>query len=338
MKYRIFKTNTILKHLSHSKDCKAYYSELELKDLEHKSEKYSKEKKSKLQSNIYYWHDQRLRQIDKKIDSAIKAIGIRETDEEGWKSYKKCNRRIFLKFKAKISKVKTTLKEKCTHMKTERMNYWDTWLFDEITEYLPLSYKTDLEERISDWRAEITEEIKSTYKHLNNEIRDTVDPYWNDVGGVMSIQYDKDEIHFSKWQEQLHYLKSRRTLRIDFAELWNYIDFRHNNSYELILEKTMSLANEIKSKMLEPFEFPHYGRLKNQYDLLKDIPQAYKQLDNHHEIFSIKHLENTNRWHHWSDGREFIITETNEYFPYKDCKKCKLVPTYLVHHETTKCK
>ena len=327
---RYFQTNTILKHLSSSENCKSYYSELELKDLEKKSKKHIREKKSKLQSNIYYSNDQWLRKIDKKINSAIIAISFPETDEEGWKSYKKADMRICNKYKNKIYKISSKLQEKCTFIKTMRMDYWNFWLFNEVAEYLPLTYVGKMEERLKKWRAEIIKEIKCTYKHLKKEIADTVDPCWKYVVH-WGLKLDRNEIYFIRPENYpgRGYLKSRKTLQIEFKELWNYIDFRHDNSYELILEKTMSFANEIKSLMIEPYEFLHYNRLKNQYDLVKDIPEEYKKLHNHNQIFIIKHLESSDR-----SSDEYIITETGEFFPFKECYRCMEGPT---HNETSKC-
>ena len=257
-----FKSNTILKHLKSPKVlCISEYHSYEIEELEDMS------KMRKAMANSIWKrnskkndpdHYRRIKQdltIRRKINRSIKECNVRN--------------------------VKKALMDKIAFERNEMLSIWNEYLFNETPSVFM--------HHIAQWRKEIVSEINETYRHLKEEIADTTGHYcylgkprmasdFNSYYNHSSVVYEKnamvliskasecivnDKVIFISKGTKYTILKS--SIAQEMESLLHYIEWRLENSYALIVWKTIKFAEEINKKMAEEY-FEYYIEITTQKD------------------------------------------------------------------------
>ena len=257
-----FKSNTILKHLKSPKVlCISEYHSYEIEELEDMS------KLRKAMANSIWIrnskknnpdHYRRIKQdltIRRKINQSIKECNVRN--------------------------VKKALMDKIAFERNEMLSIWNEYLFNETPSVFML--------HIAQWRKEIVSEINETYRHLKEEIADTTGHYCylgkpsmaSDFNSYYNHSYVVDEknalVLISKASECIvndkviciskgtKYTILKSSIAQEMESLLHYIEWRLENSYALIVWKTIKFAEEINKKMAEEY-FEYYIEITTQKD------------------------------------------------------------------------
>ena len=149
---------------------------------------------------------------------------------------------------------------------------------------MPLKTKVD----VSDWKNEIKEELEETFQHLQNEVHTTIYHYTanpkdrprNSYLNHDSFEVFQDTVLFISGQS-IKYRIFKQKIKRDMESLRHYVNFRLENSLELIIAKTVQLANNIKIS-LSVEDFPSYALINSKER--KTEPQEYIPLDHLNEI------------------------------------------------------
>ena len=274
-----FKSNTILKHLKSPKVlCISEYHSFEIEELEDMS------KMRKAMANSIWIrnskknnpdHYRRIKQdltIRRKINQSIKECNVRN--------------------------VKKALMHKIAFESNEMLSIWNEYLFNETPSVFM--------HHIAQWRKEIVSEINETYMHLKEEIADTTGHYCylgkpsmaSDFNSYYNHSYVVDEknalVLISKASECIvndkviciskgtKYTILKSSIAQEMESLLHYIEWRLENSYALIVWKTIKFAEEINKKMAEEY-FEYYIEITTQKDDsgLKFYDSGLKEFKNH---------------------------------------------------------
>ena len=257
-----FKSNTILKHLKSPKVlCISEYHSFEIEELEDMS------KMRKAMANSIWIrnskknnpdHYRRIKQdltIRRKINRSIKECNVRN--------------------------VKKALMDKIAFERNEMLSIWNEYLFNETPSIFML--------HIAQWRKEIVSEINETYRHLKEEIADTTGHYcylgkprmasdFNSYYNHSCMVIEKNSmVLISKASECIvndkvifiskgtKYTILKSSIAQEMESLLHYIEWRLENSYALIVWKTIKFAEEINKKMAEEY-FEYYIEITTQKD------------------------------------------------------------------------
>ena len=267
-----FKSNTILKHLKSPKVlCISEYHSFEIEELEDMS------KMRKAMANSIWIrnskknnpdHYRRIKQdltIRRKINRSIKECNVRN--------------------------VKKALMDKIAFESNEMLSIWNEYLFNETPSVFMF--------HIAQWRKEIVSEINETYRHLKEEIADTTGHYcylgkprmasdFNSYYNHSCVVHEKNAmVLISKASECIvndkvifiakgtKYTILKSSIAQEMESLLHYIEWRLENSYALIVWKTIKFADEINKKMAEE-NFEYYIEIKTQKD-----DSGLKEFKNH---------------------------------------------------------
>ena len=257
-----FKSNTILKHLKSPKVlCISEYHSFEIEELEDMSKMRKAMTKSIWMRNSKKNNPDHYRRI--KQDLTIR----RKINQ----SIKECN----------VRNVKKALMHKIAFESNEMLSIWDEYLFNETPSVFM--------HHIAQWRKEIVSEINETYMHLKEEIADTTGHYCylgkpsmaSDFNSYYNHSYVVDEknalVLISKASECIvndkviciskgtKYTILKSSIAQEMESLLHYIEWRLENSYALIVWKTIKFAEEINKKMAEEY-FEYYIEITTQKD------------------------------------------------------------------------
>ena len=257
-----FKSNTILKHLKSPKVlCISEYHSFEIEELEDMSKMRKAMTKSIWMRNSKKNNPDHYRRI--KQDLTIR----RKINQ----SIKECN----------VRNVKKALMHKIAFESDEMLSIWDEYLFNETPSVFMF--------HIAQWRKEIVSEINETYRHLKEEIADTTGHYCylgkprmaSDFNSYYNHSYVVDEknalVLISKASECIvndkvifiskgtKYTILKSSIAQEMESLLHYIEWRLENSYALIVWKTIKFAEEINKKMAEEY-FEYYIEITTQKD------------------------------------------------------------------------
>ena len=257
-----FKSNTILKHLKSPKVlCISEYHSFEIEELEDMSKMRKAMTKSIWMRNSKKNNPDHYRRI--KQDLTIRRKINR--------SIKECN----------VRNVKKALMHKIGFESDEMLSIWDEYLFNETPSVFMF--------HIAQWRKEIVSEINETYMHLKEEIADTTGHYCNlgkpsmasDFNSYYNHKYVVDKknalVLISKASECIvndkviciskgtKYTILKSSIAQEMESLLHYIEWRLENSYALIVWKTIKFAEEINKKMAEEY-FEYYIEITTQKD------------------------------------------------------------------------
>ena len=257
-----FKSNTILKHLKSPKVlCISEYHSFEIEELEDMSKMRKAMTKSIWIRNSKKNNPDHYRRI--KQDLTIRRKINR--------SIKECN----------VRNVKKALMHKIAFESNEMLSIWDEYLFNETPSVFM--------HHIAQWRKEIVSEINETYMHLKEEIADTTGHYCylgkpsmaSDFNSYYNHSYVVDEknalVLISKASECIvndkviciskgtKYTILKSSIAQEMESLLHYIEWRLENSYALIVWKTIKFAEEINKKMAEEY-FEYYIEITTQKD------------------------------------------------------------------------
>ena len=269
---KLFKSNTILKHLKSPKVlCISEYHSFEIEELEDMSKMRKAMTKSIWMRNSKKNNPDHYRRI--KQDLTIR----RKINQ----SIKECN----------VRNVKKALMHKIGFESDEMLSIWDEYLFNETPSVFM--------HHIAQWRKEIVSEINETYMHLKEEIADTTGHYCylgkpsmaSDFNSYYNHSYVVDEknalVLISKASECIvndkviciskgtKYTILKSSIAQEMESLLHYIEWRLENSYALIVWKTIKFADEINKKMAEE-NFEYYIEIKTQKD-----DSGLKEFKNH---------------------------------------------------------
>ena len=259
---KLFKSNTILKHLKSPKVlCISEYHSYEIEELEDMSKMRKAMTKSIWMRNSKKNNPDHYRRI--KQDLTIRRKINR--------SIKECN----------VRNVKKALMHKIAFESDEMLSIWDEYLFNETPSVFM--------HHIAQWRKEIVSEINETYMHLKEEIADTTGHYCylgkpsmaSDFNSYYNHSYVVDEknalVLISKASECIvndkviliakgtKYTILKSSIAQEMESLLHYIEWRLENSYALIVWKTIKFAEEINKKMAEEY-FEYYIEITTQKD------------------------------------------------------------------------
>ena len=270
-----FKSNTILKHLKSPKVlCISEYHSYEIEELEDMSKL-----RKAMASSIWKRnakkndpdHYRRIKQdlnIRRKINLSMNKITIEKKQE--WCS-----------FIGIMRNVKKALMDKIAFERNEMLSIWNEYLFNETPSVFM--------HHIAQWRKEIVSEINETYMHLKEEIADTTGHYCylgkpsmaSDFNSYYNHSYVVDEknalVLISKASECIvndkviliakgtKYTILKSSIAQEMESLLHYIEWRLENSYALIVWKTIKFAEEINKKMAEEY-FEYYIEITTQKD------------------------------------------------------------------------
>ena len=257
-----FKSNTILKHLKSPKVlCISEYHSFEIEELEDMSKMRKAMTKSIWMRNSKKNNPDHYRRI--KQDLTIR----RKINQ----SIKECN----------VRNVKKALMHKIAFESDEMLSIWDEYLFNETPSVFMF--------HIAQWRKEIVSEINETYRHLKEEIADTTGHYCylgkprmaSDFNSYYNHKYVVDKknalVLISKASECIvndkviciskgtKYTILKSSIAQEMESLLHYIEWRLENSYALIVWKTIKFAEEINKKMAEEY-FEYYIEITTQKD------------------------------------------------------------------------
>ena len=257
-----FKSNTILKHLKSPKVlCISEYHSFEIEELEDMSKMRKAMTKSIWIRNSKKNNPDHYRRI--KQDLTIRRKINR--------SIKECN----------VRNVKKALMHKIGFESDEMLSIWDEYLFNETPSVFMF--------HIAQWRKEIVSEINETYRHLKEEIADTTGHYCylgkpsmaSDFNSYYNHKYVVDKknalVLISKASECIvndkvifiskgtKYTILKSSIAQEMESLLHYIEWRLENSYALIVWKTIKFAEEINKKMAEEY-FEYYIEITTQKD------------------------------------------------------------------------
>ena len=257
-----FKSNTILKHLKSPKVlCISEYHSFEIEELEDMSKMRKDMTKSIWMRNSKKNNPDHYRRI--KQDLTIR----RKINQ----SIKECN----------VRNVKKALMDKIAFECKEMKSIWNEYLFNETPSVFM--------HHIAQWRKEIVSEINETYMHLKEEIADTTGHYCylgkpsmaSDFNSYYNHSYVVDEknalVLISKASECIvndkvifiskgtKYTILKSSIAQEMESLLHYIEWRLENSYALIVWKTIKFAEEINKKMAEEY-FEYYIEITTQKD------------------------------------------------------------------------
>ena len=180
----------------------------------------------------------------------------------------------------------------------EMKSIWNEYLFNETPSVFM--------HHIAQWRKEIVSEINETYRHLKEEIADTTGHYCylgrprmaSDFNSYYNHSYVVDEknamVMISKASECIvndkvifiskgtKYTILKSSIAQEMESLLHYIEWRLENSYALIVWKTIKFAEEINKKMAEEY-FEYYIEITTQKDDsgLKFYDSELKKFKNH---------------------------------------------------------
>ena len=269
---KLFKSNTILKHLKSPKVlCISEYHSFEIEELEDMSKMRKAMTKSIWMRNSKKNNPDHYRRI--KQDLTIR----RKINQ----SIKECN----------VRNVKKALMHKIGFESDEMLSIWDEYLFNETPSVFM--------HHIAQWRKEIVSEINETYMHLKEEIADTTGHYCylgkpsmaSDFNSYYNHSYVVDEknalVLISKASECIvndkviciskgtKYTILKSSIAQEMESLLHYIEWRLENSYALIVWKTIKFAEEINKKMAEEY-FEYYIEITTQKD-----DSGLKEFKNH---------------------------------------------------------
>ena len=257
-----FKSNTILKHLKSPKVlCISEYHSFEIEELEDMSKMRKAMTKSIWMRNSKKNNPDHYRRIEQDLT-------IRRKINQ---SIKECN----------VRNVKKALMHKIAFESNEMLSIWDEYLFNETPSVFM--------HHIAQWRKEIVSEINETYMHLKEEIADTTGHYCylgkpsmaSDFNSYYNHSYVVDEknalVLISKASECIvndkviciskgtKYTILKSSIAQEMESLLHYIEWRLENSYALIVWKTIKFAEEINKKMAEEY-FEYYIEITTQKD------------------------------------------------------------------------
>ena len=257
-----FKSNTILKHLKSPKVlCISEYHSFEIEELEDMSKMRKAMTKSIWMRNSKKNNPDHYRRI--KQDLTIRRKINR--------SIKECN----------VRNVKKALMDKIAFERNEMLSIWNEYLFNETPSVFM--------HHIAQWRKEIVSEINETYRHLKEEIADTTGHYCylgkpsmaSDFNSYYNHKYVVDKknalVLISKASECIvndkvifiskgtKYTILKSSIAQEMESLLHYIEWRLENSYALIVWKTIKFAEEINKKMAEEY-FEYYIEITTQKD------------------------------------------------------------------------
>ena len=259
---KLFKSNTILKHLKSPKVlCISEYHSFEIEELEDMSKMRKAMTKSIWMRNSKKNNPDHYRRIEQDLT-------IRRKINQ---SIKECN----------VRNVKKALMHKIAFESNEMLSIWDEYLFNETPSVFM--------HHIAQWRKEIVSEINETYMHLKEEIADTTGHYCylgkpsmaSDFNSYYNHSYVVDEknalVLISKASECIvndkviciskgtKYTILKSSIAQEMESLLHYIEWRLENSYALIVWKTIKFAEEINKKMAEEY-FEYYIEITTQKD------------------------------------------------------------------------
>ena len=283
--FKWFKNNSILKHLKSPKvDCMNKYHSYEIQEMEN----ISKLRRAMTDS---IWHLQKRKNdpdyhrrinydytIRRNIDLCIYKI-TRKRKQETY-LFRNLMRNLQKAFMAKID-----------FERTEMLSLWNKYLFNQ-TPSISMPH-------IAQWRKEIVSEINETYGHLKKEIEDTVEQYHlrqkplmeedlNSYYNHESMVIEKNAVVLiSKASEYINknkvvlisegskYTILKSSISNEMKSLLHYIEWRLENSYAMIVWKTIKLAEDINRKMSEEY-FQYYTEIKTKkkkYDSLAHLKE-----------------------------------------------------------------
>ena len=267
-----FKSNTILKHLKSPKVlCISEYHSFEIEELE---------------------------DMSKMRKAMTKSIWIRNSKKNNPDHYRRIKQDLTIRRKINLSikecnvrNVKKALMDKIAFERNEMLSIWNEYLFNETPSVFML--------HIAQWRKEIVSEINETYRHLKEEIADTTGHYcylgkprmasdFNSYYNHSCVVHEKnamvliskasecivnDKVIFISKGTKYTILKS--SIAQEMESLLHYIEWRLENSYALIVWKTIKFAEEINKKMAEEY-FEYYIEITTQKD-----DSGLKEFKNH---------------------------------------------------------
>ena len=267
-----FKSNTILKHLKSPKVlCISEYHSYEIEELEDMSK------------------------LRKAMASSIWKRNAKKNDPDHYRRIKQdltIRRKINLSIKeCNVRNVKKALMDKIAFERNEMLSIWNEYLFNETPSVFMF--------HIAQWRKEIVSEINETYRHLKEEIADTTGHYCylgkpymaSNFNSYYNHKYVVDKknalVLISKASECIvndkvifiskgtKYTILKSSIAQEMESLLHYIEWRLENSYALIVWKTIKFADEINKKMAEE-NFEYYIEIKTQKD-----DSGLKEFKNH---------------------------------------------------------
>ena len=187
-----------------------------------------------------------------------------------------------------IFKLKKTFMEKIEFERMEMAKVWDIYLFDGT----PAILLNDIKQ----WRNEIISEIRETFHHLKEEINEIIGQY-SYTDNVKkrnfnfdSKKYEKNLVIFttkaSEYIENdeviliskgLAYKLPKKAIIREMKSLLHYIEWRHENSYAMVVCKTNKIADDIK-RIMDKKDFSYYNDIKIEWKYSKamfDLPAQY---------------------------------------------------------------
>ena len=270
------RNNTILKHLKHpSVNCIQSYSQIEIMQLE---------------SNSKLCHNEQISEYKR-----AKNI-TRSLDEEIQKMFHSCG--------ANLETVYDELMKYLCHTSRLRKKWIGLWSEKLNEANCKFSNVKDVTEDIAMLKTKLDAEIMETYNHLRTEIDMEIGPYITHDGSENSYLNHKDgEDHDEK--EYIIYIimdntiqqkRSKLSIQYEAKSLLHYMKWRLQNSLDLIVEETKSMAlgitrqlsscnkdffkwflKTLKQPVLEPYEILTKGYMGR----INPYPYHHRKYEEH---------------------------------------------------------
>ena len=189
------------------------------------------------------------------------------------------------KFRKIMHNIKKALMEKIDFERDRMLEFWQEHIFDGT----PVTFLND----ITQWMKEIVAEINETFHHLKEEINETVGQYFQSDRSFLnhdSMTILKNAVIYStKASECIEndqviliskgtkYKIPKKTISQEMKSLLHYIEWRHENSYAMVVCKTNKIADDIK-RIMDKKDFSYYNDIKIEWKYSKamfDLPAQY---------------------------------------------------------------
>ena len=283
---KCFKNNSILKHLKSQKvQCINEYHSYEIQELENMS----KLRKAMAQS---IWHCKKRKNDPDYYQRINRDYTIRrKLDQSIYNITRKSKQPLHLS-----TNVKKAFMAKIAFEKTEMLSMWNEYLFNETPSVFML--------HIAQWRREIFSEINDTYMHLKKEIEETVHlrgkprmetdlfSYYNhssmvvEKNAVVLISKASEYIDNGKVvliSKGTKYTILKSYIAQEMKSLLHYIEWRLENSYAMIVWKTINFAEDINRKMGEKY-FQYYTEIKTKKSDLAHLEEFKNSTHTEHKL------------------------------------------------------
>ena len=230
------RNNTIMKHLKHPQvSCIQSYTQMDLMQLK---------SNSKLCQNEQISEYKRTEIIKKNLETQIQKLVT-----------------TFDYFILNLEKMYDALMIYLCHMSWQRKRWIGLWADNLNEAKLKFLNADDVTEDIAVLKTILEAEISETYYHLKTEIDTEIGPYITHDGsenaylGHTFDEYSEDYIHldycivYNIMDNTIEQKRSTHSIQYEAMSLLHYMEWRLQNSLELIVEKIKSMAHGITEQM-----------------------------------------------------------------------------------------